>query len=300
MNMVNNFVKQKYKKKDEFTKEDFESLSKEELIEKVIEISNQKKIQEDFILNISHDLRSPLNIILSILQCYKSEYMGNSNGKLQEHMDTIKRNCYKMLKLINNLIDSTKLDSKYYILKKENLDIINFIEWNISNIDKYASQKNISLIFDTNVEECIIGVDPEAIDRIIMNLLSNAVKFSDNNSNIYINVWKRKDFVKISVKDEGVGIPYDEQKNIFDRFIQSSKNKHSEEAGSGIGLDLVKRLVNAHGGRISLKSKENEGSEFIVELPMTLVKDVDTTQSRKLDATNKVDVLEIEFSDIYL
>lgn len=300
MEMVNNLVKTNYQKNSGFTKEELINLSKEELIEKVYEIEEQKKIQEDFILNISHDLRSPLNIILSILQCYKFEYVGDGKEKIQEHMDTIKRNCYKMLKLINNLIDTTKLDRDYYNLKKENLDIINLIEWNISNIDKYASQKNISLIFDTNVEECIIAIDPEATDRIIMNLLSNAVKFSPEDSNVYINVWKRNDKIKISVRDEGVGIPLEEQDSIFDRFIQSSKNKKSEDSGSGIGLDLVKRLVNAHGGTISLNSKENEGSEFVIDLPLTLVSNSDSIQSKKLDATNKVDVLEIEFSDIYL
>ena len=95
-----------------------------------------------------------------------------------EHMEIIKRNGYKILKLINNLIDTTKLEKKHYNIKRENLDIINLIEWNVSSIDKYAKQKNIALVFDTNVEECVMAIDPEAIDRIIMNLISNAIKFS--------------------------------------------------------------------------------------------------------------------------
>ena len=165
------------------------------------------------------------------MQCYKDEYKDIEKGnQYQEHMEVIKRNGYKILKLINNLIDTTKLEKKHYNIKRENLDIINLIEWNISSIDKYAKQKNISLVFDTNVEECIMAIDPEAIDRIIMNLISNAIKFSPSGSSIYINTWKSINQIIISIRDEGIGIPKDEQSTIFNRFIQSSKNKKYENS----------------------------------------------------------------------
>ena len=283
------------------SKGELAKLSKEELINKLIKLSEDKKAQEDFILNISHDLRSPLNIILSILQCYKDEYKDIEKGnQCQEHMESIKRNGYKILKLINNLIDTTKLEKKHYNIKRENLDIINLIEWNISSIDKYAKQKNISLVFDTNVEECIMAIDPEAIDRIIMNLISNAIKFSPQGSSIYINTWKSINQITISIRDEGMGIPKDEQNTIFNRFIQSSKNKKNENSGSGIGLDLVKYLTKAHNGSIELKSEENSGSEFIIKLPIEILEYNETDKNKCLNAKNKVEVLELEFSDIYL
>lgn len=292
--------------KDDQTKDDkmlsrveLSKLSKEELITEVIKVCECKKAQEDFILNISHDLRSPLNVILSVLQCYKEDYV-NKDKKACEHIDIIKRNGYKILKLIDNLIDTTKLERKHYELKMENLDIINLIEWNISSMDKYAKQKDIALIFDTNVEECVMAVDSEAIDRIIMNLISNAIKFSPQGSNIYINAWKNKNQLTVSVKDEGVGIPKDEQSNIFDRFIQSSKNKKNEHSGSGIGLDLVRYLTEAHQGKIELKSEENKGSEFIVRLPMKVLSEEVNKKNRCLKTKNQVELLEIEFSDIYL
>lgn len=276
-------------------------LSKEELINKLLDLAEEKKVQEDFILNISHDLRSPLNTILSILQCYKDEYNNIENiERFQNHLESIKRNGYKILKLINNLIDTTKLQKKHYSIKKENLDIINLIEWNISSIDKYAKQKDISLVFDTNVEECIMAIDPEAIDRIIMNLISNAIKFSHQGSSIYINTWKSINQLKISVRDEGIGIPKDEQEAIFNRFIQSSKNNRDENSGSGIGLDLVRHLTKAHNGQIELKSEENKGSEFIINLPIEILKNNEKKKDKYLNAQNKVEVLELEFSDIYL
>ena len=279
-----------------FTKEKLMELSKEELIDEYLKLRNKKELQEDFILNISHDLRSPLNVILSILQCYK--YSINNPDKIIEYLDSIKRNGYKILKLINNLIDSTKLDRDHYKLTKENVDIISLVEWNISNIDKYAHQKNISLVFDTNVEDCVMAVDIEAIDRIIVNLLSNAIKFSPNGSCIYINALKNNNSITISVRDQGIGIPLDEQKDIFNRFVQSTKNNKNEYSGSGIGLDLVRRLVEAHDGTIELESEENHGSEFRVKLPIVTLDDNNNTSY--LHAKDKVEVLEVEFSDIYL
>ncbi|AQS02668.1 sensor histidine kinase [Clostridium beijerinckii] len=280
---------------------DLIKLSKDELVSKLINLSESKKNQEDFILNISHDLRSPLNIILSVLQCYKDDYKDIKRyGKCQDHMDVIKRNSYKILKLVNNLIDTTKLEKNHYSIKRENLDVINLIEWNISSIDKYAKQKEISLVFDTNVEECIMAVDPEAIDRIIMNLISNAIKFSPKGSNIYINAWKSINQLTISVRDEGIGIPKEEQNTIFNRFVQSSRNKKSENSGSGIGLDLVRYLTQAHNGSIELKSEENSGCEFIIKLPIERLQDDENNRDKCLNIRSKVEVLEVEFSDIYL
>lgn len=274
-----------------------EGLSKEEIIEKYIDLYENKIEQEDFILNISHDLRSPLSVILGVLQCYKNEH---DELKIEKHMNIVKRNCYKILKLINNIIDITKLNQMHFKINRQNIDIINLIEWNISSIDKYAKLKNISLVFDTNVEECMIAVDISSFDRIIMNLISNAIKFSNENSCIFINVLKENDYITISVKDEGIGIPKSEQKTIFNRFIQSTKNNRNEYSGSGIGLDLVFNLVKAHGGVVELISNEGVGSEFKVKIPIFKVNNIMENNIHNMNLNNKVDVFEVEFSDIYI
>ena len=278
-------------------KTELEGLSKEEVIEKYMDLYENKIAQEDFILNISHDLRSPLSVILGILQCYKNEY---DELKAEEHMNIVKRNCYKILKLINNIIDSTKLQQRHFKINRQNIDIINLIEWNISSIDKYAKIKNISLVFDTNVEECIVAVDISSFDRIIMNLISNAIKFSKENSCVFINTWKEEKYITISVKDEGIGIPQNEQKTIFNRFIQSTKNNRNEYSGSGIGLDLVFNLVKAHGGVVELTSTEGLGSEFRIKMPIVKVEDSMKKDKHSMDLSSKVDIFEVEFSDIYV
>lgn len=282
--------------KNENLKQELSELSKEAIIEKYVELYEDKHRQEDFILNISHDLRSPLSIILGILQCYKNE---SDEKKRTKHMDSIKRNCYKILKLINNIIDATKLQGRNFNLNKQNIDIINLVEWNISVTDKYAKMKNISLVFDTNVEECIIAVDISAFDRIIMNLLSNAIKFSRENTSVFINVWENDDIVTISVRDQGIGIPEAEQKNIFDRFVQSSKINKNQYSGSGIGLDLVYNLVAAHNGTIELNSAEGVGSEFKIKIPIVKNKK-DNNNELNSGINSKVDIFEVEFSDIYI
>jgi signal transduction histidine kinase len=281
--------------------ENIKELSKDELIEVVNQLSNQIKLQEDFLLNISHDLRNPINVILSILQCYK--YIDTNNNerftsKNKEYGKLIRRNTLKMVKLIDNLIDTTKLEGNYYKINKKNLDIVNIVEGIVFSVDKYAKQKDIELVFDTNVEECITAVDPECLDRIIMNLLSNAIKFSDIGGHVLVYIYVDKNNIKITVKDQGRGISAEDQELVFNRFVQANQANNIESKGSGIGLELVKYLTGLHGGDISLKSELGVGSEFILTLPISNVEAC--VEDHKFVNTNKIDKLEIEFSDIYL
>ena len=236
---------------------------------------------------------------MSILQCLK--YVGNEDEsdikKKEEYVNLIKRNAFKMVKLIDNLIDTTKLEGNYYKMNKRNLDIVSIVENTVTSIDKYAEQKGIQLVFDTNVEECIAAIDAECIDRIIMNLLSNAIKFSPKGSSIIVYVLVDDKNINISVKDEGIGIAKEDQEVIFNRFVQAKMN-NSEHSGSGIGLELVSYLVKIHNGNINLKSELGKGSEFIVTLPITLVNTEE--ESKQFIQDKKIEQLDIEFSDIYL
>ena len=286
---------------DNVSNEDMKELTKDELIDIIKDLNNSIKLQEDFVLNISHDLRNPINVILSVLQCFK--YLDNTEKdqknakKKNEYRKLIKRNTLKMVKLIDNLIDTTKLEGNYYKVNQQNVDIVNIIEGTVVSVDKYARQKNIELIFDTNVEECITAVDPECIDRIIMNLLSNAIKFSHVGGHVLVYLFIDKENIKISIKDEGQGISPEDQELVFNRFVQANQG-NNESKGSGIGLELVNHLTKLHGGNINLKSELGVGSEFIVTLP---IKEIDKDDEiHELVKRNKIDQLEVEFSDIYL
>lgn len=273
-------------------------LSKEEMISLIENLEDKQEMQEKFILNISHDLRSPLNVIMSVnqmLECIKKNEDVGYNNKEKEYLKMLKRNSYKILKLIDNLIDVTRLEKNYFKIEKKNIEIVNFLEDTIGSIDKYAKQKDITLIFDTNKEECIVGVDPQALDRICINLISNAIKFSPSGSFIYVTLMIDDEYIKISIMDNGIGISEEDQKRIFNRFDQgNAKNEHK---GSGIGLDLVKSLVELHNGKVILKSKLGKGSTFIVVLPNIKL---EKEEVRFEEHSDKVQLLEIEFSDIYL
>lgn len=259
----------------------------------LMSINELLKNNDQYLLNIIHDLRSHLNVITSAAQFMEHNYKDDKNLK---YIEIIKRNSFKMLKLINNLIDSNKIKNNYYKLNKKNIDIVPMIENTISCIEKFASERNINLIFDTNEEECIMAIDPEAIDRVIMNLLSNAIKFSNENSNIYINLVVKDKEIELSFKDEGCGISKEEKERIFDRFYKGKNNDNIE--GSGIGLNLCMLFVKAHDGKIFLESEINKGSIFTVILPRKIEDHIETVKEEG-NLINKNQEVEIEFSDTY-
>ena len=259
----------------------------------LMSINELLKNNDQYLLNIIHDLRSHLNVITSAAQFMEHNYKDDKNLKC---IEIIKRNSFKMLKLINNLIDSNKIKNNYYKLNKKNIDIVLMLENTISCVEKFASERNIRLVFDTNEEECIMAIDPEAIDRVIMNLLSNAIKFSNENSNIYINLVVKDKEIELSFKDEGCGISEEEKERIFDRFYQGKNNDNIE--GSGIGLNLCMLFVKAHDGKIFLESEINKGSIFTVILPRKIEDHIETVKEEG-NLINKNQAVEIEFSDTY-
>ncbi len=163
------------------------------------------------------------------------------------------------------------------------------------SVSDYIKSKGVNIIFDTDDEERIIAVDADKIERIMLNLLSNAVKFTDKGGEILVNI----ENVRISVKDSGIGIPEEKIKLIFDRFAQVDNSLIRNKEGSGIGLSLVKLLIEMHGGYIKVNSTVGEGSEFIVELPVTLTQSNEMESLDYYNCDNKIEKILIEFSDIY-
>jgi signal transduction histidine kinase len=203
----------------------------------------------------------------------------------------------RMIRLINNLLDITKLDSGFIKLNKKNGNIVIAVEDIVQSVASYVKSKGIELIFDTDIEEKIMGFDYDMIERIVLNLISNAFKYSHSNGKIYINLIDKGSSIVIKVKDEGVGIPKNKLDVIFERFGQANCSLSRQCEGTGIGLYLVKSFVEIHGGKISAISNEGKGSEFSIVLPVGLVKNQDYVD-KVLFETN-LERIEIEFSDIY-
>lgn len=267
----------------------------------VAEAANEAKNM--FLANISHELRTPLNIMFGSTQLIK-HYIDNDEVLDREKIDSKAKiqiqNCYRLIRLVNNLIDITKIDSGNFTLSISTCNIIEVVEAIVTSVVEYAKLKNIEVIFDTDVEEVILACDLDSIERIVLNLLSNAIKFTPEDGSIFVNISTLDDLIEIRVKDSGIGIPEDKQQMIFERFKQVDNLLTRCSEGSGIGLSLVKSLVEIHGGSIQVKSEHLKGSEFIVKLPINSVKDEYNIEKTSMNNNiNVIEKIDIEFSDIY-
>jgi methyl-accepting chemotaxis protein len=228
----------------------------------------------------------------------KNGLLETNKEKVFEDVNIIKQNCYRLTKLINNIVDLSKIESGFFKLNLSNENIVEVIEDIVQSVSEYIKTKKINIIFDTNTEEKIIACDTEKIERIILNLISNAIKFSNPGGSIFVNVFDKDDTVEITVEDTGIGIEKKHLNDIFGRFQQVDKSLSRNAEGSGIGLSLVKSIIEMHGGKISVDSEVGKGSVFKVELPVRIVENSKVIEKTK-QMNNKIQMINVEFSDIY-
>lgn len=265
-----------------------------------IELENNMRMQEEFFLNISHELKTPLNVIYTTIQLFdlyiKNGSLVENRDKFHKYINIIKQNCYRQIKLVNNLVDLSKIQSGFFKLHLSNQNIVNIIENIVQSVSEYVETKGLKIVFDTNIEEKIIVCDPTNIERVMLNLISNAIKFSTIGDEILVEVFEKGDNIQISVKDTGIGINEVDLQEIFKRFKQVDKSLSRNAEGSGIGLCLVKSIVELHGGTINVESQIDKGSKFIIELPN---KTIEVPYEKKKNINSKIETINIEFSDIY-
>ena len=264
-------------------------------------------IKNEFLANISHELKTPLNITLSAVQLINNILENNNdiiNNKLDviKYTNSIKQNSYRLLRLVNNILDVSSIDMGNCNINLENCNIVYLIEDIVTSVANYLEGKDVDITFDTDIEEIIIACDREKIEKIVLNLISNAIKYTQNHNQsigkINIHISLEKNEVKISIKDNGIGIPKEEWNCIFEKFKRVDTKLNRQVEGSGIGLSLVKSLGELHDGKIYVESQVGEGTEFIFTLPI-----------RCIDSKNKIDLgmkahsdikkCDVEFSDIY-
>lgn len=266
--------------------------------------TEMERLRLEFFANLSHELRTPLNLIFSSLQTLEllEKDLLEKNIRFKNYIEIINQNSKRLLRLVNNLIDSTKFDCGFYKYNPKNQDIVCFMENIAMSVAEFAKQNDINLIFDTNVEEKVIAFDLEKLERTILNLLSNSIKYTNSPGKIEVILNDCGDTFNITVKDNGIGIPMDKLPVIFDRFKQVENRLRKRSEGSGIGLSLVKDLVKIQGATIKVKSEVGVGSEFTVKLPCKVLKGEDYVNKTYCDYSSNelVTRINIEFSDIYI
>lgn len=262
-------------------------------------IKQEDEIKSEFFSNISHELKTPLNIIYSANQLLGfSIQKDNFKDIYIKYKDCLDINCKRMLRLIDNIVDITKLDSGFKCPQFDNYDIVKIVEEMTLSVVSYAKVKGIEILFDTDVEELEIKCDPDFLERIVLNLISNAIKFSNEESNILVEIFSDETWVGIKVKDDGIGIPIEIQNKIFDRFVQGDKSMRRKKEGSGIGLSLVKSLVELMDGKVYLESDGKSGTTFTILLPNKLVSEEEKGKMHK-DYHVDLQRIQLELSDIY-
>jgi len=226
------------------------------------------KIKNEFLANMSHELRTPLNAIIGFSEALNLKIFGELNEKQSEYIGDINSSGVHLLGMINDLLDLSKIESGKMQMSKEIFNVKSAIKEALNIVSPLLIQKKQNIKFECKDESFEICADRRKFHQILYNLISNAIKFTPENGTIEIKATKDGKFLKVSVKDNGIGIPPAFHEKIFAKFQQVDSSYSSKQGSTGLGLTITKELVSLHGGKIILESKLNKGSTFIFTIPI--------------------------------
>lgn len=259
-------------------------------------IKEKNKFKTEFLSNVAYDIKKPINKIFETNNNLIENKGKYNSENINNHTRLVKQNCYRLIRLLNNIEYVSRIDNGTCTLELRKCDIVKLLE-NIVKISKtYTDKKGIDISFKSEVNKKILSLDIDKVEKIILNILSNAIKFTDTDGRIDINLYMENEQVCISIKDTGIGIPKDKTEVIFENFEQLDTTLSRGCEGTGMGLSVVKKLANLNNIKINVESELNKGSEFIITLPNNIV-----SKNIKLqDKFAQDEKIDIEFSDIYL
>ena len=246
------------------------------LKERTIELQEAKKIAEaannsksTFLSNISHELRTPMHGILSFASFGIKKHATANPDKILDYFQKIRRSGETLLTLLNDLLDLAKLESGKITFKFRPANLNSLINIVKEEYNSLALEHNLTIRCEHLEANGKITLDADKIRQVLRNLLNNAIKFSPEGGTIDVISFKKADSIVISVRDQGAGIPENELENIFDKFVQSSKNKTSAN-GTGLGLPICREIIAAHKGRIWAENNPDIGANLSFEIPLSL------------------------------
>ncbi|MEE8383890.1 MAG: HAMP domain-containing sensor histidine kinase, partial [Nitrosopumilus sp.] len=222
--------------------------------------------KDEFLAMITHELKTPLVPIQGYSDILLSEHLGKLNNKQKERIQIIKSSSESLLAIISDLLDVQKLELGQLSMKQENINIKETIDKAIESLKPEAEEKNIEI--NSNIVDLKINHDQERIGQVMTNLIKNSlVATQPNTGKIEILMEEMPTEIKISIKDNGRGIPLDKQKELFKKFYQVDATLTRERGGSGLGLAICKGIIQSHKGEISMESIPNQGSTFSFTIP---------------------------------
>lgn len=225
------------------------------------------KAKSDFISTISHELRTPLTSITGYLEMLQDGLGGPLNENQQMMIDVVDRNSQRLLTLIEDVLTLSRLESGSFLIKHSATEVRSLISAAVETLLPQIHNHGLLLEVDVAQNCGYIDGDTDQLERVVINLLNNAVKFTPEGGRLSINAYRQEKSVTISVSDTGVGIPVEEQPHLFSRFFRASTAHSQAVPGTGLGLTIVKSIVERHGGTVSLQSAPGVGTTVYVELP---------------------------------
>ncbi len=238
-----------------------------------VRLSHASRAKSEFLANMSHELRTPLNSIIGFTELMKEKVIGELNDKQEHYMDNVISSSHHLLKLINDILDLSRVESGKIELVIEKLHLSDIIYESLLLMKEKANKHNIVLKVDVDPALDLINADKLRFKQVLFNLLGNAVKFSKpEGGTVTVAAKKEDDMIKISVSDTGIGIKEENLGKLFKEFEQLDSGITKQYGGSGLGLAITKKLVELHGGRIMVESRHGEGSTFTFYLPIERIK----------------------------
>ncbi|MDF2678630.1 MAG: histidine kinase [Bacillota bacterium] len=269
------------------------------------DINEKKEIKEsndDLFINMSHEFKTPLNIICGATQLMEisltNDLIENKNDKIIFSINSIKQSCFRLKKTVNNILDLNKIESNNFKLNFSRNDIVEEIENIVDASSYFIKTAKLNINFNFDLKEKIISYDKDQIQRVLLNLISNAIKYSKKGGEININLLDKGNAIEIEVADDGIGMSEQFLNIVFNKYSQEDKSFSRIAEGSGLGLFLVKSIIELHGGNISVKSILGQGSSFKFSIPSNIINIKSNSQKIIYDDLNEI--INVEFSDIYL
>lgn len=238
------------------------------IIKGVEQVARLNKLKSEFISVASHQLRTPLSAIKWETEILLSKYSKGLDKRQLSSMENIRSLTFRMSKLVNDLLDVARIEQGRFVFKKEKVDINTVIKDVLKESGILIRSKNIKVVFKEKKLPKFWG-DPEKIKLVLDNLIGNAIKYMTQRGRMDIDAKRVQGFMVCSVKDNGVGIPSEQQKHIFDKFFRSDNAVRYQTDGTGLGLFIAKNVVEQSGGKIWFESKEDIGTIFYFSLPLT-------------------------------
>ncbi len=233
------------------------------------ELARATRLKDEFLASMSHELRTPLNSILGLSEALQEEVYGELTPRQRKSLATIEQSGKHLLELINDILDLSKIESGKMALQISPVSLETLCQSSLTFIKQQAHQKQITLEFEISPELGEIAADERRLRQVLVNLLSNAVKFTPEGGRVILAVSANPEerVVQFSVKDTGIGIAPEHLDKLFQPFVQLDSRLSRRYAGTGLGLSLVRRIMELHGGGVVLESEVNQGSCFTVTLP---------------------------------